>query len=175
MAAAAEMGCRMRLGFLLMACTLTVHATTYCVTVAGLGGEPDYEQRFSTWAKDIDKTMKAAGADMKVDTLYGPDATRAKVQSVFDRIAKEAKPGDAMVLMLIGHGSFDNVDYKINLPGPDISATDLATMLDRIPATRQLVVNMTSASGASVHALQKPTRGVITATKTGTEENATEF
>jgi hypothetical protein len=48
-------------------------------------------------------------------------------------------------------------------------------MLDRIPATRQLVMNMTSASGASVHALQKPTRVVMTATKSGTEKNATVF
>src|SRR5260370_37953305 len=99
MAATAEMGCRMRLGFLLMACTLTVHATTYCVTVAGLGGEPDYEQRFSTWARDIDKTMKAAGADMKVDTLYGSDATRAKVQAVLDRVAKAGRPADALGLL----------------------------------------------------------------------------
>ena len=54
---------------------------------------------------------------------------------------------DALVLMLIGHGSFDGVDYKINLPGPDLSAIELAGLLDRIPAGRQLVVNMTSASG----------------------------
>ena len=48
-------------------------------------------------------------------------------------------------------------------------------MLDRVPAGRQLVVNATSASGASVHALQKPNRTVITATKSGTEKNATVF
>jgi hypothetical protein len=35
------------------------HAATYYVTVAGLGGEPEYEQRFSGWAKDIDKLLKA--------------------------------------------------------------------------------------------------------------------
>ena len=30
------------------------HATTYYVTVAGLGGEPDYEQRFGMWAGEIE-------------------------------------------------------------------------------------------------------------------------
>ncbi|MEO8125560.1 MAG: hypothetical protein ABI822_00635 [Bryobacteraceae bacterium] len=154
---------------------LGAHATTFCVTIAGLGGEPDYEQRFATWAKEIDQTLKAAGADVKSVTLSGPDATRARLRAALESFAKETKPQDSLVLMMIGHGSFDNVDYKINLPGPDVSATELASMLDRVPVGRQLVVNMTSASGGSVHALQKPNRTVITATKTGSEKNATVF
>jgi hypothetical protein len=97
------------------------------------------------------------------------------LQNVLAGIAKEAKLGDAFVLMLIGHGSYDGVDYKINLPGPDLSAIELATLLDRIPAGRQLVVNMTSASGGSRAALEKPNRAVITATKSGSEKNATIF
>ena len=32
------------------------------MTVAGLGGEPDYEQRFTAAAKDLDKVFKAAGS-----------------------------------------------------------------------------------------------------------------
>ncbi len=77
--------------------------------------------------------------------------------------------------MLIGHGSFDGVEYKINLPGPDLSGVELASLLDHIPATRQLVVNMTSASGGSRAALAKQGRVIITATKSGTEKNATVF
>jgi hypothetical protein len=77
--------------------------------------------------------------------------------------------------MLIGHGSFDGLDYKFNLPGPDITAAELAGLLDRIPASRQLVVNMTSASGGAVEQLKKPSRVVIAATKSGTEKNATVF
>jgi hypothetical protein len=48
-------------------------------------------------------------------------------------------------------------------------------LLDRVPATRQLVVNMTSSSGGSIEALRRPTRVVIAATRTGTEKNATVF
>ena len=151
-----------------------IHASTFYVTVAGLGGEPDYEQHFSSWAQEIDKLVKP-GSDVNVVTLYGPDATKARVQSALGQIAKEAKAGDALVLMLIGHGSFDNVDYKINLPGPDLSAAELAALLDRIPTGRQLVVNMTSASGGSRAVLEKPNRAVITATKSGSEKNATVF
>lgn len=158
----------------LCACTLLPAATFY-VTVAGLGGEPEYEQRFTSQAQEIDKLVRAGNPDAKVQTLSGREATKVQVQNALASIAKEAKPSDVFVLMLIGHGSFDGVDYKINLPGPDISATELAAMLDRIPTSRQLVVNMTSASGGSRAALEKPNRVVITATKSGSEKNATIF
>jgi hypothetical protein len=154
--------------------SLSLHATTFYVTVAGLGGEPEYEQRFSGWAKDIDKVLRST-ADAKVDTLYGQDATRTKIQDVFGRISREAKPDDVLVLMLIGHGSYDGIDYKINLPGPDLSAVDLGGLLDHVPAKRQLIVNMTSCSGGSRSVLERPNRVVITATKTGSEKNATVF
>jgi hypothetical protein len=151
-----------------------LQGATYYVTVAGLGGEPDYEQRFSGWAKDIDKVLKSA-ADAKIHTLFGPEATKAALKAVFDRIGKEAKSQDALVVMLIGHGAFDGFDYKINLPGPDMSAIELATILDRMPPARQLVVNMTSSSGGAIEALRKENRVVVSATKTGTEKNATVF
>jgi len=150
-------------------------AATYCLTVAGLGGEPDYEQRFAMWAGEIESILKASASDARIDTLKGPAATRANVRAALAKIAQEAKPQDALVVMLIGHGSFDGVDYKINLPGPDLSGGELASLLDRVPATRQLIVNMTSASGGAVDALRKENRIVITATKTGTERNATVF
>jgi hypothetical protein len=160
---------------LLFALSVTLHATTFYVTVAGLGGEQEYEQRFISEAQEMDKLLRAGNPDAKVQTLYGAQATKAQVQSVLSGIARDAKPSDAFVLMLIGHGSFDGVDYKINLPGPDLSAVELATLLDRIPATRQLVVNMTSSSGGSRAALEKPNRAIITATKSGSEKNATIF
>lgn len=160
---------------LMLGCAVSLHATTFFVTVAGLGGEAEYEQRFAAQAQEIDKLLRAGNPDGKVQTLYGPQATKAQVESALGADAKDAKPGDTLVLMLIGHGSFDGIDYKINLPGPDLSAIELAALLDRIPAGRQLVVNMTSASGGSRTALEKPNRAVITATKSGSEKNATIF
>lgn len=164
----------MKFALLLMLAGLA-QATTFFVTVAGLGGEPDYEQRFKAQADEIDKLIRAGGPDVKVETLSGAQATKAQIQSTLSQIAKEAKPADVLVVMLIGHGSFDGIEYKLNIPGPDITATELAGLLDRIPASRQLVVNMTSASGGSRAALEKPKRAVITATKSGSEKNATVF
>jgi hypothetical protein len=155
--------------------TLPAYASVYYVTIAGLGGEPDYEQRFTATARDLDKLFRASGNGALVYTLTGSKSTREHVTETLASIAHEAKPGDDFVIILIGHGSFDGVEYKFNLVGPDITAAELAGLCDRIPAKRQLVVNTTSASGGSVSALEKPGRAVIAATKTGTEKNATVF
>jgi hypothetical protein len=160
------------LGLLL---ALPARAAVYSVTVAGLVGEPDYEQRFTSGATDLDKLMKAAGADVHVYTLTGAAATRARLTQVLGQVAKDAKPEDDFVLILIGHGSFDGVEYKFNLVGPDVSAAELADLCNRVPARRQLVVNTTSASGASIPAFQRAGRAVIASTKSGTEKNATVF
>ena len=162
----------MRSVVLLLAAALCAPAATFYVTLSGLGGEPDYDQRFKMWADDIDSSLKRAG-DTNVVTLTAP--TREQIRAKFADIDKQIKPDDAFVLMLIGHGSYDGTDYKFNIPGPDITGAELASLLDRIPATRQLVVNMTSSSGGSLSFLQKKNRIVITATKTGTEKNATVF
>jgi hypothetical protein len=154
---------------------LPAHAATYYVTVAGLGGEPDYEQRFTANAKDLDKLYKASGNGAHVYTLTGPEATKAHLTQTLAEIAQQAKPEDDLVLMLIGHGSYDGADYKFNLVGPDITAAELASLCDHIATRRQLIVNTTSASGGAVAALEKPGRGVIAATKNGTEKNATVF
>jgi hypothetical protein len=157
----------------LLLSALSARATTFYVTISGLGGEPDYDQRFKMWAEDIDSSLKKAGGDANVITLQAP--TREQIRARFAEVTRQAKPADALVLMLIGHGSYDGVEYKFNIPGPDLSGAELASLLDRVPATRQLVVNMTSASGGSIEFLRKPNRVVITATKSGSEKNATVF
>ncbi|MDX1984987.1 MAG: hypothetical protein SFV51_32240 [Bryobacteraceae bacterium] len=164
----------MRLCALILGLSLACHAATHYVTVAGLGGEPDYEQRFTSLAKEIDKLLRGSAGGGRVETLAGPQATRAKLSEVLATLSKAATAQDSLVLMLIGHGTFDGADYKFNVPGPDVSSVELASLLDRIPG-QQLVVNMTSCSGGAVHALMKEGRAVITATKSGTEKNATVF
>jgi len=151
-------------------------ATTYFVTVAGLGGEPDYETRFTLLANDTDKILHGSGGtDRVIETLKGADATKAKLVGALSKVASQAKAQDVFVLMMIGHGTFDGAEYKFNLPGPDISAAELASALNKIPASRQLIVDMTSASGGAAAALKKDGRTIITATKSGTEKNATIF
>lgn len=154
--------------------TLHASAATYYVTVAGLGGEPDYEQRFTANAKDLDKVFRGiTGAH--VVTLTGAQSTAAQLRAALSNVTQQATANDDFVLVLIGHGSFDGTEYKFNLVGPDLTAAEIAAMCDRIAAKRQLVVDTTSSSGGAVAAFERSGRIVITATKSGTEKNATVF
>jgi hypothetical protein len=157
----------------LLLSTLAAPAATFYVTISGIGGEPDYEQRFKMWAEDIDSSLKKAGGDSTVITMQAP--TREQIRARFRQLDEQVKPADAFVLILIGHGADDGVDYKFNISGPDITGAELGALLDAIPATRQLVVNTTSSSGGSIQFLRRPTRVVISSTKAGTEKNATVF
>jgi len=168
----------MKRAFLLAATcalALSARAATYTVIVAGMGGEPDYEQRFAAAAKDLDRIFTAAGPTSHVYTLSGPQATATQFQNTMSALAREAKPEDDFTLILIGHGSFDGVEYKFNLVGPDITAAQIATLCDHIASRRQLIVDTTSASGGALKALERPGRAVVAATKSGTEKNATVF
>jgi hypothetical protein len=176
MAAAQKVGCDLKkfiYAAALLVASSALQAETYYVTIAGLGGEAEYEQRFTGWASDLDKIFKSEPGS-QVITLSGPQATRAAIQAKLGDLAKQTKPDDHLVLLLIGHGSYDESDYKFNIPGPDITATELASLLDKIPA-QQAIIDMTSASGGAIPILQKSKRVLITATKAGTEKNATVF
>ena len=150
-------------------------AKTFYLVIAGLGGEPDYEQRFNGLADEASKAFGAPGGDSVVTTLKGAAATKAAVRSSLDQIAHQAAPDDSLVLLMIGHGSFDGEDYKFNLPGPDLTARELAELLNRVPAAKQLVADTTSASGAALKPLEHSGRIVVTATRDGAERNATVF
>ncbi|HTV51625.1 MAG TPA: hypothetical protein VME21_10565 [Steroidobacteraceae bacterium] len=176
--APARSSCRAARGaacLLALAAALPVRADTYFLTVAGLGGEPDYEQRFRELAGELDRALAVAGGPSHRVTLAGAAATRAGIRHELETIAQTARPSDDLVVVLIGHGSFDGVQYKFNLPGPDLSAQELASLCNRVRSQRQLIVNTTSASGGSVSALARRGRAVIAATKSGTEKNATVF
>jgi hypothetical protein len=174
MAFAKALGRGMRIGLVALCLALNIQAANYFVIVSGLGGEPEYETQFAKWAQDLDHELNG-GADTHVITLSGPAATKQQVEQALDKVTEQASASDAFALFLIGHGSFDGTEYKFNLPGPDMTGAELAKALNRIPAHRQLVVDMTSCSGAALAALAKKDRVVISATKSGTEKNAPVF
>jgi len=179
MVPAPEVGCCLRLGLRLIAFAFAavtlLPATTYYVTISGIGGEDDFTQRFAGWTGDLDKTFQSIGSGAVVHTLGADESTRENVQSLFADLAKTATPDDALAVMLIGHGTFDGYQYKFNVKGRDITAEELAAWMDNVKAERQMIADMTSASGAALPVLQGPNRVVITATKTGTEKNAVVF
>src|SRR6185369_7859720 len=90
-------------------------------------------------------------------------------------IADQPKQSPAQLwLVLIGHGTFDGKEARFNLRGPDVSSAELAEWLQ--PFRRPLVViNTASCSGPFLNGLTGTNRAIITATRSGNEQNYTRF
>src|SRR5260370_41303228 len=102
MALAQKVGRGMKTLALLLLSTLSLPAATYYFTIAGLGGEPDYAQRFKMWADDIDCSPKQAGGDGTVTTMNAPPLE--KISARFPDIAREARPAASLVVIMLGNG-----------------------------------------------------------------------
>ncbi|HVF89867.1 MAG TPA: hypothetical protein VNH22_07360, partial [Blastocatellia bacterium] len=102
-------------------------------------------------------------------------STAQEVRKAFDAIKGSANSESLLFVILMGHGSFDGQQAKFNLVGPDFSAKDFLSLLSAVPARRVVFVNCASASGEFVKPLSGGNRVVITATRSGSEQNATVF
>jgi hypothetical protein len=181
MAVASRMGTVVRLRAVLAALLLTAclpaHAGVHVVVVSGLGGDAQYAARFASQAAAVAQaSVSVTGDAQRVHQLSGEAATSAAVEQRLNALAGVLHSGDQLIVVLIGHASFDGTDYRYNLPGPDLTGVRLAKLLDGFaPGVSQLVVVATSASGALTKPLQHSGRVVITATKSGAERNATRY
>jgi hypothetical protein len=150
-------------------------ASTYSVIISGLGGEPAYEERFREQNATLaESAQKLTGDNSKTVALSGAAANRESVRKELRALAAKVGNDDEVIVTLIGHGSFDGEEYRFNLPGADITATELGALFDQLRG-KQLIVNATSASGAVVDRWKRDDRIVITATKSGGERTATRF
>jgi hypothetical protein len=150
-------------------------AATQVLVIAGLGGEPQYQERFTEWSETVARaSATATGDEKRVQRLSGKESRREVIRAALQEAAGKLGAGDQFVLVLLGHGSYDGSEYRYMIEGPDMTGTELRELLDRIPA-QQLVVNATSTSGALAEGWANARRVVITATRSGGERNATRF
>jgi len=159
----------------LLALPLVARADLYYVIVGGLGGEPKYQEAFDKEVQQLAAVARRTTGDARVAVLSGEHATKAAVEKLLGSERSKVKASDTFALILVGHGSFDGEQYKVNLPGPDIDGDELLKLLAAIPARSQLIVNTTSASGATLEKWAGNGRMLITATRSGFERNATHF
>ena len=151
-------------------------AELYYLIVGGLGGDPVYAERF---ADDASAMVAAAertlGGAERIRVFSGEEATRDALRASLAELGNNTEPSDRLAVFLVGHGSYDGQEYKLNLKGEDIGGSELGDLLAAVPAQSQLIVNMTSASGSVLESWTADGRAVITATRSGAERNATRF
>ncbi|NJD09746.1 MAG: hypothetical protein FIB01_04635 [Gemmatimonadetes bacterium] len=154
---------------------------THLLVVSGLSGEPRFAADFESWTRQLTTTAVQAGVPAaNIGTLseQAPGArqsTRANVLGAVQALAARAGGADEVLIVLFGHGSESGGEARLNLTGPDLTARDLAAALAAVRARRITIVNTASASGAFLKPLAGPNRIVITATKSGAEQNETMF
>lgn len=163
------------------------HAQTQLVIVSGIGGEPKYTQAFGELSSALAKAAheRAGLPDSSIVWLgdaaapksrwYRGASTRENVERTLARLADRGDPNEPVVIVLIGHGSGEDADTRISLPGPDMTAADFARSLSRFGSRRVAFINLTSASGDMLPVVSAPTRVVMTATKSAFERNESQF
>ena len=163
----------------------------FAIIIAGVGGEEAYAKKFPAQAVQLFDalTMKLGFDEKKVwvlteqvvsnaENLAAGNFARAtadETRKAFAAIKAAATPQSLVFVTLIGHGSFDTQEAKFNLVGPDLSAKEYSTLLNALPTRKVVVVNSASSSGEFVKPLSATDRVVITATRSGNEQNVTQF
>lgn len=156
-------------------------AERFALIVTGASGEDSYAEPYGQWRQSMVTTLleKLAFDEANILTLFdGGDAKHisnaAGVRRCIDTLRAKMRPDDVLLVLLIGHGSFDGTEAKFNLVGPDLSAAEWAALLKPIPGTL-VVVDSTAASFPFLEHLSGPRRIVITATDSVSQRFDTVF
>jgi hypothetical protein len=160
---------------------------THVVIVVGIGGTAEFRDSFHAEAAKIYTALVEQHGVPEDDVVYlgervevAPDmisdrATRASVLEVLGGIAQRAGPSDRLLVVMIGHGTEAGGEAQFNVSGPDLTPTDFSLAAVAFPSQPLALVHTGSASGGWVQPLAGPNRVIIAATRTGREQNATEF
>ncbi len=144
------------------------------LVVVGAPGEEPFAKNFEHWTALWEKASREAGAKF---IALGQGQTNAvgDWEQLKRTLASEPKDlSSELWLVLIGHGTFDGKEAKFNLRGPDISASELEDWLK--PFHRPLaVIDCSSSSSPFLNKLSATNRVIVTATRSGYEQNYARF
>lgn len=153
----------------------------YALIVTGATGGALYAAQYQEWSETLARTLTAT---LKVEPSHvislsesgNPDqaSTAANVRRHLRDLKRTLGRDDLLLIMLIGHGTFDGVDAKFNLVGPDIESAEWAALLRGMSA-RLVIVNSAPASFPFLERLSGPRRVVISATDTVAQQFDTVF
>ncbi|HEV8543867.1 MAG TPA: hypothetical protein VGR78_15855 [Verrucomicrobiae bacterium] len=140
--------------------------------VVGASGEKEYSQVFSEEVEDWVKACRAANKSFRV--IDPNTAGTNQFREIKAALGAQSQGEQELWIALIGHGTFDGKEAKFNLSGPDLSAKQMAELL--APIQRPIILIDTSSSSAPfINELSHQNRIIVTATKSGWEQNYTRF
>jgi hypothetical protein len=176
---------RYPLAMFLALATLAPHAADaeerYALIVAGVSGTEKFAASQKSWVSSLQSTLQErlgfAADRVTVLSENGTGTAIANRDNVVRTLASfksKLTHDDTLLIVLIGHGTFDGTAAKFNLVGPDMDSREWKTVLDGNGA-RLVFVNTTSSSFQFVPALSGKNRIVIAATDSAAQKYATVF
>jgi hypothetical protein len=155
--------------------TQNAQAALHVTIIQGLGGIPLFDVSFNDQRHTIREASEKMTDATLVTTFSGDEVSREELLVHFADLTERMSEEDRAAIYLIGHGSYDGEQYKFNIPGLDLTDTDLADIMASLPGQNHFLVNTSSASGVILDSLENDQYIIITATRNGNEKNATEF
>ena len=106
--------------------------TRYALIVSGASGGEKYAAQMKQWRAGLQTALverhgfEAKNVHVLTDEAESGGATgsAANVKAAFGEIRKSATKDDLVLVVLLGHGTFDGDVAKFNLVGPDLTASD---------------------------------------------------
>ena len=153
----------------------------YALIVSGASGGEKYAEQQKKWSGDLSAALRNTFvfSEANVVTLSeeGSGTSRATAENVrrlLGDLRRRLTRDDFLMVVLMGHGTFDGEAAKFNLVGPDMTAIEWRALLEGIPG-RTVVVNTTASSYPFLEELSQRGRVVITATDSVAQRFATVF
>jgi len=138
------------------------------LVVTGAPGAEDYGQLFEQWGQDWKSAAEQADAGLR--EVGQPKEGSAKEQLEKILVEENKEGSDPLWLIFLGHGTFNGKEAKFNLRGPDLEASELSAWL--LTFKRPLaIINCSSSSAPFLKKLSAKGRIVVTATRSGYEQN----
>ena len=157
-------------------------ADYYTLVVVGASGDHSYAETYDGWRQKLVEALRLQEGFQEDHLIVlsetpGPGVGRASEKGVTQAIEKlrvRMTSDSVVMVVLLGHGTFDGIDAKFNLVGPDLEAARWDGLLGTLPG-RSVVVNTTAASAPFIQRLARPGRVVITATESTVQRYDTVF
>jgi hypothetical protein len=153
----------------------------FAVIVSGASGSEKFAESQKTWVTTLQATLvKRLGFSpdrivvLSETESAGAASTRENVTKTLASLKSRVMADDILLVVLMGHGTFDGTAAKFNLVGPDMDSKEWKAALDGNPA-RLVFVNTTSSSFQFVPALAAKNRIIIAATDSAAQKYATVF
>ncbi len=159
---------------------------THVLVIAGLSGAPGFRKSFGTAITAVrtaarerwsvgDSSLIVLTEDSLPSATSSARSTRENIAAALLGLSRRVRPGDVLLVLLLGHGSGEGPGSKINIPGPDVTAAEYSAWLAPFTQQQLVFVNAATGSGDFVPVLARSGRVIITATRTALEKNESEF